>query len=94
MALLKVVISDTVEQNFRKTAMERFGYSKGALSRAAEEALDQWLEMPGEFVEELQALGNPVKAISGMLKHVKKSSVELQHQVKFIRSEKYVRTRR
>jgi hypothetical protein len=46
MAELKVVIKDSTNQIFRKKAMERIGYGKGALSTAAEEALRAWASKP------------------------------------------------
>lgn len=46
MAELKVVIKDSTNQIFRKRAMERIGYGKGALSIAADEALRAWVSMP------------------------------------------------
>jgi hypothetical protein len=36
MGSIKVIISDTVEKDFRRVAMKRFGYVRGALSEAAE----------------------------------------------------------
>jgi len=92
MGLVKVIVPEQIEERFRKTAMERFGYGRGSLSKAAEEAFNFWAEDEEEFAAEVYALGDPIAAIQGMLKHVKKSSVELQHQIARIRSEKYVRT--
>ena len=43
MGWIKFTLSDETEMAFRKKAMERFGYSKGSLSLAAEEAVKQWL---------------------------------------------------
>ncbi|MBO3842938.1 MAG: hypothetical protein FGF48_11090, partial [Candidatus Brockarchaeota archaeon] len=60
---------------FREAAMRRFGYSKGALSRAAEEAIEKWLSS----VEGVVFEGDPVKAIEGLLSDIKVGSVELQH---------------
>jgi len=40
---IRGVVSKDVEQRFRKFAMRRFGYGKGSLSKALEEALLQWL---------------------------------------------------
>jgi len=58
--------------------MKRFGYGKGSISQAAQEAIRKWLaaELPlesGEFE------GDPVKAIEGLLADVEMDSVELQH---------------
>lgn len=90
MGEVKVRLSDDTEANFRKRAMETFGYGKGSLSEAAEQAVKQWSELQsgGSYMEE------PVKAIVGMLKHVKKSSVELQHEIGEIRGNRYATHRR
>jgi hypothetical protein len=57
--------------------MRRYGYAKGSLSRAAEEALSNWVssqEGEGRVFE-----GDPVEAIDGLLSDVEVDSVELQH---------------
>ncbi len=41
---LKIYISDELNELFRKTAMDAFGYGRGSISKAAEEALKQWCE--------------------------------------------------
>jgi predicted DNA-binding protein len=58
--------------------MRRFGYKKGALSKAAEEAIEKWLNS----IEDVKFEGNPVEAIRGILSEVKMNSVELQHLAK------------
>ena len=88
MGNLKVVIHDEVEGRFRVAAMKRYGYGKGALSRAAEEALLRWLSDMENIEHPLAEVEDPVAAIEGMLKHVSKSSVELQHEAARIRAEK------
>ena len=82
MGEVKVKLSDETEAAFRKSAMEAFGYSKGSLSSAAEQAIGAWAAAEQVKAEKID---DPVKAITGMLKHVKKSSVELQHEVGAIR---------
>ena len=42
MGEVKVRLSDDAEAAFRKKAMEKFGYGKGSLSLAAEEAFREW----------------------------------------------------
>jgi hypothetical protein len=59
--------------------MRRFGFGKGALTRAAEQAFERWLRSAEEYV---QFEGDPVKAIDGILGDMKLSSVELQHSVR------------
>ncbi len=56
--------------------MKKFGYGKGALSKAAEEAILNWISSEKEpAVFE----GDPVKAIEGLLKDINIDSVKLQH---------------
>jgi len=75
---LRIQIDERLEREFRRLAMQRFGYGKGALSRAAEEAIMDWVskvkgaEVPFE--------GDPVEAIDGLLSDIDIDAVELQHQ--------------
>ncbi len=41
---IQIVLKDETAQKFRKIAYEKFGYQKGSLSRAAEEAIEEWLK--------------------------------------------------
>ncbi len=75
---LRVQINPKLEQKFRETAMKRFGYGKGALSKAAEEAILKWLSTTEK--EPAPFEGDPVKAIEGLLKDVNVDSVTLQHE--------------
>jgi hypothetical protein len=79
MAGLRLHVRDELERRFRETAMRRFGFGKGALTRAAEQAFERWLSTASENI---QFEGDPVKAIDGILGDVKLSSVELQHSVR------------
>lgn len=76
MGEMKIKLPDELEIAFRKAAMRRFGYQRGAMSAAAKEAIMQW-----------SAIGNGMEneedswdSLEGIMKHVKKSSVELQHE--------------
>ena len=60
--------------------MKRFGYAKGALSKAAEEAIQNWISTIEK--ENVTFEGDPVKAIEGLLKDVDVDSVTLQHETK------------
>jgi len=42
LAELKVYLPDELDQRFRKTAMNTYGYGRGSLSKAAVEALSNW----------------------------------------------------
>jgi len=90
MGSIKVYVSDVVEKKFRKLAMELYGYGRGALSTAAEKAFSEWVARVSEAIEVVGLLDDPVEAIYGMLSHVKKSGVELQHEARRIRAEKSV----
>lgn len=83
MAGIHFQLTDELERKFREAAMKRFGYGKGALSRAAEEAIREWLaSISGE---EVTFEGDPVEAIDGLLADLDMDSVELQHLVKKVR---------
>ncbi len=43
MAETKIYIDDAVDSRLREEAMERFGYGRGSISSAVEEAIVQWL---------------------------------------------------
>ena len=42
MSQIKIYSTGQIDELFRATAMERFGYGRGAISKAAEEALIRW----------------------------------------------------
>jgi uncharacterized protein YggL (DUF469 family) len=71
-------ISDTLEKKFRERAMKRFGYGKGSLSRAVEEAINRW---PATLEpESLSFEGDPVEAIEGLMSDIEIGAVDLQHK--------------
>jgi uncharacterized protein YggL (DUF469 family) len=78
--MLRAEIDAKLERRFRELAMRRFGYSKGALSRAMEEAVLRWISAVEE--ERLSFEGDPVEAIDGLLSGVDVDSVELQHEAR------------
>ncbi|MFQ5710245.1 MAG: hypothetical protein ACE5GD_00545 [Candidatus Geothermarchaeales archaeon] len=80
MAGIRFQITDELEKKFREAAMKRFGYGKGALSLAAEEALSRWLSYVSW--EEIGFDGDPVEALDGLLVGIDLDSVELQHLAK------------
>ena len=67
---------DDLERAFRKAAMKRFGFRKGAMSEAAREAIEGW-SIEGEAGDKNEDFWD---SLEGCMKHVKKSSVELQHE--------------
>ena len=42
MAELKIYLPNDLNSRFRKVAMSVFGYGRGSLSKAAQEALEKW----------------------------------------------------
>ena len=43
LVVLRVKVDERLELRFRELAMKRFKYTKGALSRALEEAIIKWI---------------------------------------------------
>jgi hypothetical protein len=84
--VVKVYLDEKLEAKFRKAAMEVYGYGRGSLSSAAEEAIRSWVS---DY--EAQHMGlteeDPVDSIRGLLDHVNKGSVEPQHKAGEIRAE-------
>lgn len=83
---LRVYLPEELEKKFRKFSMESYGYSRGSLSRAAIEAIGGWVSIH-QTSSQVAVPDEPVKALRGLLRHVKKSSVELQHEAAQIRAE-------
>lgn len=44
MGEIRGVIAKEAENEFRRLAMKKFGYGKGSLSKALEEALRAWID--------------------------------------------------
>jgi len=45
MGQIRGVVSEGIEQKFRMLAMKKFGYGKGSISKALEEALCCWIDL-------------------------------------------------
>jgi len=78
--VIRANISRELEERFRELAMKRFGYAKGSLQRAVEEAIARWVAWVES--ESLGFEGDPVEAIDGILADLDVDSVELQHKAK------------
>jgi hypothetical protein len=72
---LRVSVDEDLEIKFREAAMRKFGFTKGALSQAAEEAIRLWLASSSGIKFE----GDPLEAIDGILSDIKMDSVKMQH---------------
>ena len=92
MGELKVKIEDGTEEAFRRAAMHEFGFQKGSISIAANQALSQWakrhedLDMLRKTAKKIK---DPVEAMTGMIKGIKIDSVKLKHDVSKERSERW-----
>ncbi|MCU4740411.1 hypothetical protein OB955_01700 [Halobacteria archaeon AArc-m2/3/4] len=80
MGQIKFDVPDEVEEDFRRAAMERFGYERGSLTKAGEAALREWADTH-ETMGSLSVPDSPVAAISGQLADVDTDSVDLQESV-------------
>ena len=79
--VIKVEFSKEFEHKFREAAMRKFGFSKGSLKKASEEAISAWVKMQSDEVPRVE---KPIALIDGMLSHLrgKYTSVELQHEAR------------
>ena len=48
---IRGVIKTNIEYEFREIAMKKFGYRKGSLSQALEEAICQWITVNKKKVD-------------------------------------------
>lgn len=83
---LKIYLPEDLKKEFKKRSMEAFGYGRGSISKAATEAIRRWTSEREMITQEHPPPKEPVKTLRGMLKHVKKSSIELQHESRKIRA--------
>jgi hypothetical protein len=83
---MKVYIPDELEEEFKRTSMEVHGYGRGSISKAAAEAIQEWTAEHQAIQKHFNAPRDPVKVMRGMLKHVKLTSVELQHEATRVRA--------
>ncbi len=79
---LRLEIEEGLEKRFRKTAMETYGYEKGSLKKAAEEAFGFWISM--ERSNGIRHVEDPLKLVEGIFSFLrgKSTSVQLQHEAK------------
>ena len=85
---IKVYVSNKTEEKFRKASMTVFGYRKGSLSTAAEQAFEQWSNNVKAVEKILDIPKDPVAALKSITIKAKGSSVELQHKSSKIRVQK------
>lgn len=74
METLRAQVKPEKAQLVKKIAMEQFGYEKGAISFAINEALDEWLRRKKTATKRVDW-----NKLRGALSNVKMTAVELQH---------------
>lgn len=87
MGELKIYLPEELKREFKKRSMEAFGYGRGSISKAAEEAIQRWVS-ERERITEATPPEDSVRGLRGILSHVEEGSVELQHEVKRVRAER------
>jgi hypothetical protein len=85
---MKIYLPEELEKRFKKMSMDAYGYGRGSISKAAAEAIRRWTVEHEEILREFEIPADPIGAIKGMLKHVRKTGVELQHEASKIRAER------
>lgn len=85
MSELKVHIPNNIKIQLESTAIDCFGKKNNALDIAVSKAIEEWLAKAHKVLISQKPPEDPVEAIWGMLSHVEKSGVELQHEAKKIR---------
>lgn len=66
----KIYINDKLAEKWRELAMKRFGYGRGSISKAAEEALSMWVENEEIIIvtlEKLKKIASKEKQVLALL---------------------------
>ena len=75
MQVLKTQLKDEMAELFRKKAMESFGHSKGAISKALNEAISNWLKN-----KKARKGTVTLEELRGIIKDLKYSSMQAQKE--------------
>lgn len=63
----KIYIADKLGEAFKERAMKRFGYGRGSISRAAEEAIARWLMETEKISGKLDAIVESARSDKGVI---------------------------
>ncbi|MEM0087024.1 MAG: nucleotidyltransferase domain-containing protein [Candidatus Micrarchaeaceae archaeon] len=66
----KIYIDDRVAEKWRELAMKRFGYGRGSISKAAEEAIVMWVENEEKIdaaLQKLKEIAEKEKGVAALL---------------------------
>ena len=75
---IKLELEKDLEKRFREAAMKVYGFGKGAISKAAQEAIRSWLE---EVEVKAPKSFDPVEELRGLIKKKGVNSVTLRHEI-------------
>ncbi|MHA1143514.1 MAG: hypothetical protein ACTSRW_02185 [Candidatus Helarchaeota archaeon] len=73
---IRIKLPEEIELKFREIAMKKYGFGKGSLTKAATHAIIQWIA----FNDKINPVEKPTDELKGMLKNVKGTSLDLQHE--------------
>jgi hypothetical protein len=76
---IKVSVPDEKEERFRKAAMKAFGHERGSISKAAEEAMEEWTEKRLE--EDINLSGGLGDFLRSKAVETDKPAAELQKEM-------------
>lgn len=65
MGSIKVYLDDELEERFRELAMRLYGYGRGSLSIAAENALELWLAQVSEVIDVVETIDVQLRLYMG-----------------------------
>lgn len=75
MAELKIYLPDSLNERFRRIAMSVYGYGRGSLSKAAEEALNKWCSEREHSTVSEKAVAR-TESVNGTVSHEVESHVD------------------
>ena len=86
MRVLKIRLNDELGERFLKVVARVYGPGEAQIVRAAEEAIRLWVAKYEKTIYEPSVvLKDPIGSLKGLLKHVRKTGVELQHEARLLR---------
>jgi len=84
--VLKIRLNDELGERFLKVVARVYGPGEAQVERAAEEAIRLWVAKYEKTIYEPSlVLKDPIGSLKGLLKHVRKTGVELQHEARLLR---------
>lgn len=57
MGKINLIVNDKLEEKFRQLAFQKFGYRRGSLQRAVEEAITEWVQKISDLYDGGRTLG-------------------------------------